>query len=291
MRGDWQSDLARECGCENEGAGVRVGRAAAGACDILRVRIGSEEASLRTGKPCGRYVTVSRDGIFTLGGEELDEVRRVLAVELREMAERMTGKRIGSDFSLLVVGLGNDEMTPDALGPRTVRQMGVTRHLKGNGMRFSTHTPCEIAAFSPGVLGRTGLEAVELVRGAVSAAHPDLVVAVDALVARETKHLGSTVQLSDVGLAPGGGVGAARPALSERTLGAPVLALGAPTVVHTAALLQDAFTSLGVDIALKEAGDMLEDGCGYLVAPREIDLLVPAAAALLASAIERAFSY
>ena len=291
MEGYWQSDLARECGCEREGVGVRVCRSTAGACEVLRVRIGSEEAAMRTGKPCGRYVTVSREGIATLGGEELEETRRVLAVELREMAERITGKRIGADFSLLVVGLGNDEMTPDALGPATVRQISVTRHLTGDGACFSTHIPCEIAAFSPGVPGRTGLEAVELVRGAVAAAKPDLVIAVDALVARETRHLGCTVQLSDVGLAPGGGVGAARPALSLQSLGAPVLALGVPTVVNTAALLQDAFSHLGVDTTLKEAEDMLENGGGYLVAPREIDLLVPAAAALLAGALERAFSY
>ena len=287
----WQSDLARECGCEAEGAGVRVCRSTAGSCEILRVRIGSEEAAQRTGKPCGRYVTVSREGIFTLSGEELEEVRRVLAVELREMAERMTGKRIGADFSLLVVGLGNDEMTPDALGPLAVRGIGVTRHLTGNGACFFAHIPCEIAAFSPGVLGRTGLEAVELVRGAVEAARPDLVVAVDALVARETGRLGSTVQLSDVGLSPGGGVGAARPALSLQSLGVPVLALGVPTVVNTAALLQDAFAHLGVDTSLKEAEEMLQNGGGYLVAPREIDLLVPAAASLLAGALERAFSY
>lgn len=287
----WESDLARECGCEKEGAGVRVGHATAGNCEILRVRIGSEDAAARVGKPCGRYVTVSREGIFMLTGEECEEVKRVIAVELREMAERMTGKRIGPDFSLLVVGLGNDEMTPDALGPDTVRQMNVTRHLTGDGVCFSTHKPCEIAAFSPGVLGRTGLEAVELVRGAAAAACPDIIVAVDALVARETKHLGRTVQLSDVGLSPGGGVGAARPALDKDTVGAPVLALGVPTVVSTAALLQDAFLQLGVDTTLREATDMLQNGGGYLVAPREIDLLVPAAAALLAGALERAFSY
>ena len=288
---EWQSDLARECGCESESAGVRVAHATAGGCDILRVRIGSEEAAARIGKPCGRYVTVSAEGAFTGDGEALEEARRVLAVELREMAERMTGKRMGADFSLLVVGLGNDEMTPDALGPQTVRLISVTRHLTGDGVRFSTRQPCEIAAFSPGVSDKTGLEAVELVQGAVAAVSPDLVVAVDALVARETAHLGRTVQLSDTGLSPGGGIGAARPALTQQSLGVPVLALGVPTVVNTATLLQDAFSRLGVDLALQEAAKMLENGRGYLVAPGEINLLVPAAAALLAGALERAFSY
>ncbi|MBQ3063833.1 MAG: GPR endopeptidase [Clostridia bacterium] len=286
----WQSDLARECGCETESAGVRVSRAAAGEFEILRVRIGDDEAAARIGKPCGRYVTVAREGLFT-DSIVFEEARRVLAVELREMAERMTGKRVGADFSLLVVGLGNDEMTPDALGPQTVRQMTVTRHRAGDGVRFLSEKPCEIAAFSPGVAGRTGLEAVELVRGAVAAVTPDLVVAVDALVARETGRLGSTVQLSDVGLAPGGGVGQARPALSADSLGAPVLALGVPTVVSTTALLRDAFARLSLDTETGEVADILQNGGGYLVAPREIDLLVPAAAALLAGALERAFSY
>ena len=291
MREILQSDWARECGCEQESVGGRVGRAEVGCCEILRVRIGSEEAAARVGKPCGRYVTVSREGLFTLVGEELEEAMRVLAVELREMAERMTGKRVGSDFSVLVVGLGNADMTPDALGPETVGQMTVTRHLMGDGMRFLSQKPCEIAAFTPGVLGKTGLEAIELVRGAVAAVHPDIVVAVDALVACETAHLGKTVQLADVGLAPGGGVGAARPAISRETLGVPVLALGAPTVVSTAALLQTALARLGVSENGLPTEEGTEEKGAYLVAPREIDLLVPAAAALLSGALERAFSY
>ena len=291
MDGGLQSELARECGCENEGGGVHVARAEAGMCEILRVRIGSAEAAERTGKPCGRYVTVSREGLCGLSEGAADEVRRVLAVEIREMAERMTGKRVGRDFALLVVGLGNGEMTPDALGPGTVRQLRVTRGMAGDGMLFLGEKPCEIAAFSPGVPGRTGLQSVELVRGAVSAVKPDLVVAVDALAARETRHLCATVQLADTGLSPGGGVGASRPALNAASVGVPVLAIGMPTVVSTAVLLQDAFVRLGVDVPLGEADEILQSSGKYLVAPREIDLLVPAAAALLAGAIERAFSY
>ncbi len=143
MDGGLQSELARECGCENEGGGVHVARAEAGMCEILRVRIGSAEAAERTGKPCGRYVTVSREGLCGLSEGAADEVRRVLAVEIREMAERMTGKRVGRDFALLVVGLGNGEMTPDALGPGTVRQLRVTRGLAGDGMLFLGEKPCK----------------------------------------------------------------------------------------------------------------------------------------------------
>lgn len=284
------SDLASECGCTTDREGIRVSRQQAGDCEIVRVQIKTKEGAAQVGKPCGRYVTVECGDICHLDELAFDEVRRTLAVEIKEMAERMTGKRVGADFSVLVAGLGNADMTPDAVGPETVRRLFITRHLKtSNVLAGLPHALCEIAAFSPGVLGQTGLETQELVQGAVGAAHPDLVIAIDALAARETARLGTTVQLADNGIQPGGGIGCGRRALTRETVGVPVMALGVPTVVNSATLIFDALSVLGVGES-GEIGELLEAKRGFFVAPKEIDLLVSAAGVLLAAAVEKAFS-
>ncbi len=284
------SDLARECGCLQDTDGVRVTHSEAGGREILRVQIKSEAAAGRIGKPCGRYVTVACREMARGAAAEDEELRRVLAVEIREMAERMAGKRVDSDFSLLVVGLGNAAMTPDALGPQTVGRLSVTRcHMHTRSLLLGERL-CELAAFSPGVTGQTGLETVELVRGAALAMAPDLVLAVDALAARETAHLGATVQLSDTGIQPGSGAGRARPALTAETVGAPVMALGVPTVVGSATLIGDALVRFGIDPDMPEFTDLVHNGCSFFVTPKEIDLLVPSLSSLLAGAIEKAFS-
>jgi spore protease len=286
-----RSDLARECGCDTDGEGVRVRHWEAGGCEILRVQIRTLSAAERIGKPMGSYVTVDCGDILMLDEVELERVRCVLAVEIREMAERMSSCRVGSGFSVLVVGLGNSEITPDAIGPETVRNLSVTRHLRQTDHAlFSTVGLCEISALSPGVLGKTGLEAVEVVRGAVSAVSPSLVIAVDALAARSAERLASTVQLSDTGIHPGSGIGNRRRALNTDTVGVPVMALGVPTVVESSTLVWDALRSAGCDVPSDALRSSLEKGRGYFVSPKEIDLLVRAVSVLLAGALEKAFS-
>lgn len=286
-----RSDLARECGCDTDGEGVRVRRCEAGGCEILRVQIRTLEAAERIGKPMGCYVTVDCGNILMLDEVESERVRCALAVEIREMAERMSDCRVNSGFSVLVVGLGNSEITPDAIGPETVRRLSVTRHLRQmDHALFSTVGLCEISALSPGVLGKTGLEAVELVRGAVSAASPNLVIAVDALAARSAGRLVSTVQISDTGIHPGSGIGNRRRALNAETVGVPVMALGVPTVVDSSTLVYDALRRSGCDEPSEELRRALEEGKGYFVSPKEIDLLVSATGVLLAGALEKAFS-
>ena len=122
------SDLAAECGAR-EGAGIRIGQTRIGGCDILRVRIESAEAAERVGKPQGRYVSVDCGNVCELRGREEERVCCALAVEIREMAQRISKKRVDADFCVLTVGLGNADMTADALGPHTVRNLSVTRHL------------------------------------------------------------------------------------------------------------------------------------------------------------------
>ena len=286
-----RSDLAAECGADSDTEGIRVQRSEAEGLEILRVQVKTREAAARIGKPEGRYVTVECGDIRELDSLEAERVRRSLAVELRDMAQRMCGKRVGRGFSVLVVGLGNAELTADAVGPETVKRLCVTRHLRqSDTLHFGTLGLCEIAALAPGVLGQTGLEAAEVVRGAVSSICPDLVVAVDALAARSPERLASTVQLSDTGIQPGSGVGNARRALTEETVGVPVLALGVPTVVESATLVADALRRAGYGELAPQLRQSLAAGQNLLVTPKEIDVLVCAAALLLAQTLEKAFS-
>ena len=286
-----RSDLASECGGNTDGEGVRVRHCEAGGCQILRVQIRTVEAAERIGKPMGCYVTVDCGEILTLDEAESERVCCALAVEIREMAEKMSGRRVGSGFSVLVIGLGNDEITPDAIGPETVRRLSVTRHLRQmDHAAFSTAGLCEISALCPGVLGKTGLETAEFVRGAVGAVAPDLVIAVDALAARSAQRLASTVQISDTGIQPGSGIGNRRRALNTESVGVPVMALGVPTVVESSTLVYDALRCGGCERPTEGLNRALEQGRGYFVSPKEIDLLVSAAGRLLAFSLEKAFS-
>jgi spore protease len=291
MAVEGRSDLARECCCEESSEGVRVVRTEAGGHEILRVQIKSEEAAKEVGKPCGRYVTVSCGKAILGGGEAGEELRRVLAVELREMAQRLVGRRIDAAFSILVVGLGNAALTPDALGPQTVRNISVTRgDEKGAHAWGLPPRPCCISALATGVSAQTGLETAEIVRGLVSTTAPDLVVAVDELAARDPHHLAATVQLSDTGIQPGSGIGGARPALTEQSVGVPVLAIGVPTVVETGALVRDALSRFGIREDMPAFSELVGTGKSFFVTPKEIDLLLPMLASLLAGSIEKAFT-
>ena len=186
---------------------------------------------------------------------------------------------------MLAVGLGNAEMTADALGPQAVRALTVTRHLPREMRTFlGGEGACDIAAVLPGVSGQTGVETAELIRGAVLEIRPDLVIAVDALAARAPERLAATVQLCDAGIRPGSGVGQKRRALTQETLGVPVMALGMPTVIRCDTLIADV---IGAQGEVRWAGfDAVRDLC---VCPKEIDLIVVRAGRLLAKAMEKAF--
>ena len=286
-----RSDLAAECGGVENTKGITVQHAEAGGCEILRVQVRTPEAAEAIGKPEGRYVTVDCGDIRSLDEVELERVKCALSVEIRDMAERMCARRVGKGFSLLVAGLGNAEITPDAVGPETVKRLSVTRHLRRlDHALFSTVGLCKIAALSPGVLGQTGIEAVELVRGAADAAAPDLVIAIDALAARSVARLATTVQLSDSGIRPGSGIGNARRALDTESIGVPVMALGVPTVVDSSTLVFDALHQAGFDAIDGDLHKALTEAKRFFVSPKEIDLLVSSVGVLLAESIEKAFT-
>ena len=287
--GFWRSDLARECCVQGDISGVVMRTREVEGHEILCVHIKTEGAARATGKPCGHYVTVACPSPMQTLLEGSAVTARIVGVELREMAQRMTGKRITPAFTVLAVGLGNADMTPDALGPATVRRLPVTRNGESVAL-CAAGALCRIAAFSPGVTAATGLKTSELTRGAADAVKPDLVLVIDALAARETAHLGATVQLADTGILPGAGIGRGTEALNADTLGVPVLSLGVPTAVGSETLVGDALLRFGVDRDTAEFADLVHNGKSFFVTPAEIDLLVPLFADLLAEAIGRAFS-
>lgn len=261
-------------------------------CDgyrISRLRVTSPEGAESIGKPEGSYVTVSFAPLWELDDARLGSLSHVLSGLLSELchavADRIT--------SVLVVGLGNRYITSDAIGPDSIRDMFATRHLKieDPGL-FSRFSEVELSLLAPGVMSQTGIETQALVAGAKDAVKPDLVLAIDALAARSTERLATTIQLSDTGIRPGSGIGNARRALDRASLGVPVIAIGVPSVVDSATLVYDAFEKAGLadDDIPEKLREVLSASASYFVSPRESDVVTEKAARLVADAVNLTFS-
>ena len=200
------------------------------------VHIESENGAKAMGKPIGVYITLEAPKLSEPDKDYHREVSEALAVYLQELL----GTK--EERSVLVVGLGNREVTPDALGPEVVGNLRITRHLvrEYGSAAFGTERVHLISGIVPGVMAQTGMETLEIVRGVVEETQPDVVVAIDALAARSSKRLNRTIQISDAGIHPGSGVGNHRHSLTRETIGVPVVAIGVPTVVDAATIVYDA---------------------------------------------------
>jgi spore protease len=270
---NFRSDLALECREPlRQTDGMQCVQEETPDYKLTRMQVLTDEGARAVGKPLGAYVTIELPPIgdyAELFGEGMERV----ALELRRM--------LPPKGPVLVVGLGNGNMTPDALGPCCCAQVLATRHISGELARSAGLGALRpVTCLIPGVVGRTGIESGELISAAVQAVQPAAVVAVDALAARQLSRLGCTVQLTNSGVVPGSGVGNARLEISAKTLGVPVVALGVPTVVDAATLVHDLANSAQEHV-LKESETMM-------VTPREVDLLIERAAKLCAMAINRA---
>ena len=200
------------------------------------VRIESENGAKAMGKPIGVYITLEAPKLSEPDKDYHREVSEALAVYLQELL----GTK--EERSVLVVGLGNREVTPDALGPEVVGNLRITRHVvKEYGKAaFEKEKVHMVSGIVPGGMAQTGMETLEIVRGVVEETQPDVVVAIDALAARSSKRLNRTIQISDAGIHPGSGVGNHRHSLTRETIGVPVVAIGVPTVVDAATIVYDA---------------------------------------------------
>ncbi len=238
-----------------------------------------------------RYITIEQSKLWDKDGSDLEKITDTISQELTEMVKSVCGKEPNRDFTLLVAGLGNSEITADAVGPLTVKNLTVTRHLKNFEPRiYEVLGRCGISAFAPGVLGQTGIESAELILGAVKTSAPDLVIAVDALAARSCERLASVVQISDSGIRPGSGIGNMRSEISKKSLGVPVISIGVPTVVNSSTLVCDVLHSAGIEEIDSEIEKVLESGRSFFVTPKESDIMTKKIAIIIAESIEKAFS-
>lgn len=284
------TDLASECRDDwetGEISGVRYRAEQRGKLHLACIEIENEEGARALGKPMGRYMTLTFPDLPSMDADTLNDLNQMLCDELVSMMQTLAPNA----KTVLVVGLGNRRITSDAVGPQTVEKILVTRHLSMLEPKlFAALGQRAVAALCPGVLADTGVEAAELIKKAVEAICPDLVIAVDALAARRVDRLGCTVQLSDCGIAPGSGVGNCRMALSRETLGVPVLALGVPTVVGSATIVYDALEKAGMKEPDAPLRQVLENQRRFFVTPKESDEIVRAFGDLLSNALDAALA-
>lgn len=283
----YHTDLAMENLDPNASLpGVDVHRWIESDIELSEVVIRSPEAARDLNKPCGSYLTLE----CRLLREHDPDARVAMSALLSEELGRMLPPE--SDAPVLVVGLGNREVTPDALGPAVVDRTLVTRHVVNSA--FFAGQLRSVCAIAPGVLGVTGVETMEMVESIVHALQPRLVICIDALAARDSERIGCTIQLTDTGIQPGAGVGNHRRPLTEESLGVKVIAVGVPTVIYAATLARDAFALLSGKEESDEAlnameRELLETNLGNLiVTPRDVDAIVKNSAILIASGLNRA---
>ena len=257
---------------EGEYSGVKVEKWKIENACVTQIEITDKSGEAAIGKPMGKYITVDLPE-FSHESELLDGRLTALTETVKELLPK--GAK-----NVLVAGLGNESITPDALGPMCAKQIFATRHIEENTAKeLGLPSLNPVAAVSTGVLGQTGIETAEYIKGIAGLVRPDAVIIVDALASRRLSRLGKTVQLSDTGITPGSGVGNARAKIDESTIGVPVVAIGVPTVVDGATIVYDLTDGENKNENIsREAGSMM-------VTPREIDTVISRAAKLLALSI------
>ena len=269
---------------------------------IERVKITNQNGEKAIGKPIGNYITIDIKKLKIAQDEELKKASETLANELRKVID----EHIDKSGEILVVGLGNIYVTPDALGPKVINNIEVTRHIINYLPQYVEEGTRMVSAISPGVLGTTGIETLEILKGIVDNIKPKLIIVIDALASRSIERISSTIQISDTGIVPGAGVGNTRAEISIKTLGIPVIAIGIPTVVETAVLVNDSLdlfiTKLQEEAKSNDYLNQLKAEDNYeeirealdpndynlIVTPKEIDELIENMATVVSGGINDA---
>lgn len=240
---------------------------------VTTVRIETENGAAVMGKPVGNYITLEAPKM----AEADESYHREISGKLMEVLEGCLPEKEDGQ-SILIIGLGNRNVTPDALGPLVVEHLYITRHLVKEYGKYALGGEADrlVSAVVPGVMGQTGMETVEIVRGIVEETEPDFVIAIDALAARSVRRLNRTIQIADTGIAPGSGVGNHRNAITEETVGVPVIAIGVPTVVDAATIVGDSieeYVAKCRDEGMRENKEHLIPPYlyGMFVTPKDID--------------------
>lgn len=252
--------------------GLSVHTRTSGAVEITCVTVGTPDAAARLGKPRGRYITIETPPFWNSLLDPQNEIEAAADCIRSLLPER---------GCVLVVGLGNNQITPDALGPLVIERILATRHLSAELARqIGLESLRKTAAIAPGVMGQTGIESGEIVSALVNFIRPAAVIVIDALAAQEYSRLGRTIQIADSGIAPGSGVQNSRKELSERTLGIPVISLGVPTVIDGSSLAGSILQQPAKNFPSCPAS------CA-IVTPREVDRMVEHAAKFISLAVNK----
>lgn len=255
---------------------------------VSRVKVTNQNGEEAIGKPQGNYITIDFKSLKIANDDEIQKASEIVTKELKALLEN----HVSTQDSILVVGLGNIYVTPDALGPKVINEIDITRHLLEYMPEVLDKNTREVSAVSPGVLGTTGIETLEILKGIVDNIKPKLVIVIDALASRSIERISSSIQLADTGIVPGAGVGNARKELTQNTLGVPVIAMGIPTVVEAATIAADSLTLLIQKVQEQaQSNDFLNqlqeedkytlikevlapEEYNFIVTPKEIDELI-----------------
>jgi len=280
--------------------GVIVDREKYAACSVTIVKIVEEQAEQLMGKPMGNYITIEAPALRDNNRVAQQEVAEILARHLSSLFD------LPENANILLVGLGNWHATPDALGPKVIDNSMVTRHLYKYAPEELKGGLRSVSAIAPGVLGITGIETAEIIKGVVEKIQPELVIVVDSLAAGSVDRIATTIQIADTGISPGSGIGNNRAGINKESMGVPVIAIGIPTVVHAAVIarvtveqfleqlqtspvLYQIYKNLRPDFTQQVINDVLQPFAGNLmVTPKEIDTLILDTSKVVAGGISMA---
>lgn len=238
---------------------------------ITRVEITNEEGERALQRKKGNYITIDTKKIDNIKEEKSEQIINLFSNELRKIIDKHAKK----NDEILIVGLGNLYSTPDSLGAKVVENTEITRHIKIYLPNAIDKNIRSVSAITPGVLGTTGIETVEIVKGIVSNIKPKLILAIDSLCSKNIERINKSIQISDTGIVPGGGVGNKQEELSEKTLGIPVVAVGIPTVLDAATIVIDTLNACNISINEDEIVNKMKlNNFNFVVTPKEIDLLI-----------------
>ena len=287
LRTDMAQESYVDAELENGVRGIKYREENIDGFQICRLDITNDEGAKILNRQIGTYVTVTVGRIWLADDECFARAVSVLSEEIKGLIKKVCHGPHG----VLVAGLGNRYIASDSIGPLTVKGLTVTRHLRElDPELFSKLSSLPLSAVTPGVVGQTGIETAEIVRGAVSVAQPSLIIAVDALAARSVDRLAVTVQLSDSGISPGSGIGNRRSAIDKNALGVPVISVGVPTVVDSSTLVCDMFEQAGINDIPDQMRSVLDNGKSFFVTLKDADAASAELARLISSAIQTACS-
>ncbi len=251
--------------------------------------ISSDEGEKIIGKPIGTYITVDTGKVWLKSDSEFESMITVISEKIKMLIEDQAGDM--DELSVMVIGLGNRYITSDAIGPLSLKDITVTRHIKDYDKDlYDAINSLSVSALAPGVVGQTGIETSEIISGAVEKAAPGLVIAIDALASRSVERLAATVQLSNTGIAPGSGIGNCRKAINKDTLGVPVISIGVPTVVDSSTLIMDLLSKADIRGLPDDLEKKLENGKSFFVTLKDSDIAISEMARLIASSVNAALS-